>query len=61
MYKNVKFILCNGQNITYQQPTGYREVKTDLNEVDPKQRMERNELSLSFHNLIKRGSVCELL
>ncbi|CAH2091665.1 unnamed protein product [Euphydryas editha] len=54
MYKSVKFILCNGQNITYQLPTGYREVKTDLNEVEPKQRMERSELSLSFHNLIKR-------
>ncbi|XP_050341987.1 phospholipase D2 isoform X2 [Nymphalis io] len=54
MYTSVKFILCNGQNIAYQRPNGYREVKTDLIEESSRKRMERSELSLSFHNLIKR-------
>ncbi|XP_045763314.1 phospholipase D2 isoform X1 [Maniola jurtina] len=52
MYTSVKFILCNGQNITYQHPCGYRDVKTDF--IEDKSNMERKDFTLSFHNLIKR-------
>lgn len=53
MCTSVKSIPCNGQHITYQHPNGYHMI-TDLREY---RHMEKNELTLSFHNLIKRGSV----
>lgn len=57
MYTSVKIIACiNGQNIVYQHPRGNREVKIDLSYGKTEERMERSELPLSFHNLIKRGS-----
>lgn len=61
MYTSVKFILCNGQNISYQYCNGCREVKQDLLEETTRERMERSDLTLSFHNLIKRGSACAVL
>lgn len=49
---------CNGQHITYQHPDGYRFINIEvIEDIEYKTRMERNELTLSFHNLIKRGSV----
>ncbi|CAG9562934.1 unnamed protein product [Danaus chrysippus] len=55
MYTSVKIIASiNGQNIVYQHPRGNREVKIDLSYGKTEERMERSELPLSFHNLIKR-------
>lgn len=55
MYTSVSNGRCNGQRITYQQPDG-RFVNIEVKEHgDCKIRMERKELTLSFHNLIKRG------
>ncbi|XP_030037731.2 uncharacterized protein LOC115453196 [Manduca sexta] len=53
MYTSVA--VCDGQHITYQHPDGYRVIDIAINEdIDLEKRMERNELTLSFHNLIKR-------
>ncbi|CAH0717450.1 unnamed protein product, partial [Brenthis ino] len=54
MYTSVKFILDNGQNISYQRPNWCSEVKRDSLEEITRERMERRELTLSFHNLIIR-------
>ncbi|KAJ0179151.1 hypothetical protein K1T71_004863 [Dendrolimus kikuchii] len=56
MYSSVGYAVpCNGQHITYQHPDGYRAFNVNNFELNlNKERMERNELTLSFHNLIKR-------
>lgn len=49
-------VLCNGQHITRQHQPVYTVIGTENN----KQYMERSELTLSFHNLIKRGTKVEI-
>lgn len=59
MYTSAGFVPCNGQHITSQHQPEYHvvsQVHKDLNYTQ--QNMDRKELTLSFHNLIKRGSVC---
>ncbi|CAK1551566.1 unnamed protein product [Leptosia nina] len=51
MYSNVRYIACNGQNIANQYP--YRRAGGCFF-VHACDSMERKELTLSFHNLIKR-------
>lgn len=58
MYTSVGFVPCNGQHISYQHSNGYRVITSEYNENNiTNKRMERKELTLSFHNLIKRGIV----
>lgn len=54
MCTSVEFVPCHGQHISYQHPNGYHMI-TNLHEDSENRRMERKELTLSFHNLIKRG------
>ncbi|KOB76440.1 Phospholipase D1, partial [Operophtera brumata] len=54
MYTSVGFVPCNGQHITSQHPPEYRALSQVHQVIDYTQRMERKELTLSFHNLIKR-------
>ncbi|XP_075972616.1 phospholipase D isoform X2 [Anticarsia gemmatalis] len=55
MYTSVVFVPCNGQHISYQHSNGYRVINSEYNENNiTNKRMERKELTLSFHNLIKR-------
>ncbi|XP_026745691.1 phospholipase D2 isoform X1 [Trichoplusia ni] len=55
MYTSVGFVPCNGQHISYQHSNGYRVITSEYNENNiTNKRMERKELTLSFHNLIKR-------
>lgn len=57
MYTSVGFVPCNGQHSTSHHPPEYRVISEVHEDIDYIQRMERKELTLSFHNLIKRGSV----
>lgn len=57
MYTGVEFVPCNGQHITYQHADGWALITQVPEDIDNNRRMERKELTLSFHNLIKRGSV----
>lgn len=61
MYTSVGFVPCNGQHISYQYSNGYRVITTEYNENNitnkRMERIDRKELTLSFHNLIKRGTV----
>ncbi|KAJ8724801.1 hypothetical protein PYW07_015759 [Mythimna separata] len=58
MYTSVGFVPCNGQHISYQHSNGYRVITTEYNENNitnkRMERTDRKELTLSFHNLIKR-------
>lgn len=58
MYTSVALVPRNGQHITSQHLPEYRVISQVHEDIDYMQRMERKELTLSFHNLIKRGSVC---
>lgn len=60
MYTSVRFVPCNGQHITYQHADGWAVVSRVPEDLNYRKRMERKELTLSFHNLIKRGSVVYL-
>lgn len=58
MYTSAVFVPCNGQHISFQHPAGYRAINSENTENNiTNKRMERKELTLSFHNLIKRGKV----
>ncbi|CAB3220831.1 unnamed protein product [Arctia plantaginis] len=55
MYTSAVFVPCNGQHISFQHPAGYRAINSENTENNiTNKRMERKELTLSFHNLIKR-------
>lgn len=55
MYTSAKFVPCNGQHIIYQS-NEYRVYKDSVQD-HLKHMASKSELTLSFHNLIKRGSV----
>lgn len=59
MYTSAKFVPCNGQHIIYQS-NEYRVYKDSVQD-HLKHMASKSELTLSFHNLIKRGSVFFLI
>lgn len=58
---NADLVQCNGQHISYQHKPVYGALGRKNICEDRDSEMERSELTLSFHNLIKRGRYFEFL